>query len=121
MYCECGDYEQPEFLTESKPVARKEHSCCECGNTIKVGERYERHSGKWDGRMETFCWCFRCSGLAAYIRAHVPCFCWTYTSLQEDALGCAEYPGEVTPGLWFGAARFVVQARIDKRNPPNAN
>lgn len=116
-YCECSDFERPEFVTESKPVARKEHRCCECRNTIRPGERYERHSGKWDGEMSTFCWCHRCSGLAAYIRAHVPCFCWTYTSLHEDALYCAEQASKDAPGVWFGAARFVVRARLDAEKP----
>jgi len=40
-----------EFCTTSTPTARKEHVCDFCGCKIKVGEKYSRFSGKYDGEM----------------------------------------------------------------------
>lgn len=110
-YCECNDFERPAFVSETKPKARKAHRCCECYVTIQPGERYERHTGLWDGEINTYRWCSRCSDVAAFIRAHVPCFCWTYHNLHDDALSCAASAGKDAPGLWFGTARRVVKAR----------
>lgn len=109
--CKC-DYDMlPEFLTQATRKARKQHRCCECGAMIECGERYERHDGKWDGEMCTFKWCARCAEVAAFIRAHVPCFCWNYHSLHEDAFACAEHMSKEAPGLLFGVARRVARAR----------
>lgn len=39
----------PKFdIREESPVARKEHVCCECGRTIRKGERYLRESCIWE-------------------------------------------------------------------------
>ena len=46
MYDYC---EMPEFFSDSRPVARKEHICCECGTAIEKGEKHYSCSGKWDG------------------------------------------------------------------------
>lgn len=43
-YCE-----RPEFYNETYPHARKEHRCCECGGTIRVGEIYAYCRGAYDG------------------------------------------------------------------------
>lgn len=62
-------------------TARKPHRCCECRETIPVGERYERTAGKWDGTVSTFCTCLVC----AEIRSAFCCDGWTYTMLWEEA------------------------------------
>lgn len=54
-YCEW-----PEFFTESLPVARKEHKCCECGLVIHRGQLYWRCTGKWDGDVSTHCQHIEC-------------------------------------------------------------
>ena len=63
--CSCydGDYDLPEFCRTEMPRARKEHFCCECDRTIRVGEKYERVSGKWDGALAEFKTCLGCSRL----------------------------------------------------------
>ena len=36
--CDCGD--TPETYRVSRPRAKREHKCCECGGTIRAGETY---------------------------------------------------------------------------------
>ena len=38
-------------LNRSYPTARKEHKCIFCGGTIKVGEKYERQTNKYDNQI----------------------------------------------------------------------
>lgn len=49
--CVCEPYEgEPcEFYSARTVVARKEHKCIECQDTIKVGERHEVSAYKADG------------------------------------------------------------------------
>ena len=108
-YCSC-DYDRPEFISETAVKARKAHECVECGATIAPGETYRRIVGKWDGEISQYTWCTACCDVHAYITAHVPCFCWLYTTLHDDALACAAEAGKEAPGLWFGVARRVVKA-----------
>jgi len=59
--CSAGDNgEYPEFFNESFPVARKEHTCCECRETIPKGSKYQYVAGKWDGYFDTFKTCMGC-------------------------------------------------------------
>ena len=119
-YCECD--ERPEFCNE-KPVvaARKQHECEECRGKIQRGEGYVRHVGKWDGAMRQFKYCARCQGVLDFIRAHIPCFCWTYGSVLDDALSIAADANEDAPGLYFGVARRVVRARRAATNVGRAS
>ena len=54
----------PEAYIHVKPIARKQHYCHECHGTILKGEKYNKHSGIWDGRPDTFKICGECE----YIR-----------------------------------------------------
>ena len=76
------DYDPPEFAETSWPKARKEHVCCECGYIIPKGEKYERYSGKWDGRMGVYTTCERCADLRGSLVEYT-CGCWTFTELFE--------------------------------------
>lgn len=49
----CFDGDSPEVFEEREIVARAEHACGECGETIARGERYERVKGLWDGSWST--------------------------------------------------------------------
>jgi hypothetical protein len=69
----------PEFICETNPVARIEHKCGECNRVIKPGEKYERASGCWDGRLETHKTCGDCLS----IRASFFCAGWAYGGLWE--------------------------------------
>lgn len=75
-----GD-EMPSFQSDEWVKARKDHKCCECRKVIAVGERYERSTGKWDGRVKTYKTCAACQD----IRQSLCCNGWRYGSLWEDA------------------------------------
>lgn len=62
-YCEWGAGEGPECSFGPRMVkARKEHECCECLEPIRVGERYELETGKWDGEWRAYKTCSFCAG-----------------------------------------------------------
>lgn len=56
--------------------ARKPHECAYCGRTIRVGERYSRETGTYEGEFDDYCLCDRCSW---FVRE---------TKIHEDELGC---------------------------------
>lgn len=58
--CNIGDGEAPTLYNETKPKARKQHKCCECGATIEPGETYQRIEGMWEGDFRTFKTCSFC-------------------------------------------------------------
>lgn len=112
MDCYC-DYDPPQFYSVTKPKARKQHRCEECGVAILPGELYERVSGKWDGYVDTFSTCERCHDLRMWVQNNVPCLCFEYGNADEgleaaidDA--CSRAPAE-TVGLRFGFLRRKVQ------------
>ena len=46
IYIDADD--EPQFYNQRLPIARKEHTCGECGRKIEPGETYENFSAKWD-------------------------------------------------------------------------
>lgn len=59
--------EKPSVSTDVCRKARKEHKCCECRETIKVGDTYHFTSGIWEGRGDSFKTCAKCEALRHYI------------------------------------------------------
>lgn len=53
----------PSFFTSALPKARKVHTCGECHEKIKIGERYEYINGYWDGDFYIFKSCALCAEL----------------------------------------------------------
>lgn len=45
--------ETPEWYTETYPIAKKTHHCCECHRPIPKGTQYARCAGKFDGTVFT--------------------------------------------------------------------
>lgn len=43
--------------------SRKPYRCAYCSRTIEVGTSYSRESGKWEGEMQDYALCIRCSEL----------------------------------------------------------
>lgn len=114
MSCYC-DYDAPEFFTVTRPKARKQHKCYECSGVIVPGEKYESTSGKWDGWLDTFKVCARCAAMRKWLLNNLPCFCWAYGNLWEDAKSAVEdaawrAKNEVA-GVGFGLGRHMVQIK----------
>lgn len=59
--CYCAvDYDLPIIHRVETRKARRTHQCCECGEEILKGERYEHVSGLWDGKWAHFNTCCIC-------------------------------------------------------------
>lgn len=57
------------FYNNTYPKARKEHICNICGEKIKVGEKYARQTGKFDGEFYSDSYCLDCEAVRnAYFR-----------------------------------------------------
>src|SRR5512141_2158603 len=110
-YCEC-DGDPLNILDERFVIAaRKDHKCSECGRTIKTGESYEFVFGLANGKGHTYKTCVQCLNLRNWITAHIPCFCWSYTMMREDAINVARAAAHEAPGLLFGAWRREIAIR----------
>ena len=48
-------------LSDTTPVARKQHRCIWCGQAIPKGEKYRYTTGVYDGDMQANHWHFECS------------------------------------------------------------
>ncbi len=62
--CECED-EYAQFGVETTPVAKTEHTCIECGHTIKLMERYTNIFAVYDDGAHIYKFCERCDDLVA--------------------------------------------------------
>ena len=87
MDCTClvdGGYDDnlPEICTTTMRTARKRRQCCECGETITPGDRYEHVRGKWEGTFSAYATCEGCLD----IRTTLCCSSWCYGGLFEDLL-----------------------------------
>lgn len=58
-----------DFQTETMPVARKQHQCCECYGPIQPGQQYQLISGCWEGDMATFKTCSSCVAARSWATA----------------------------------------------------
>jgi hypothetical protein len=121
MSYECVCYYDPaDVYVATTRAARVEHKCDECGRSITPGERYERVFLVYDGRSATYKTCCRCLDLREYVKAHVPCLCWTHGVGNDDALEAAHEYAHEAPGLLFGAYRRLVAIQ-GRRRPRNEN
>lgn len=114
MGCYC-DYDAPIFSSRTTPRARKQHRCDECGAAIYPGETYECFSAMWPdscGYVETFHTCVRCVELRRFIENSIPCFCWGYGNVLDDAreavMWAYQKAGDEVRGLWVGYARRII-------------
>ena len=112
-YCDYGD--PPQFLHTEERKARTGKKCTECGGQILPGEHYEHVRGKWDNSVDTYRTCARCLRLRQWVAAHVPCFCWYYTTVRENAQETIDEYKHECPGLWFGWGRLEVAIRKHRK------
>ena len=54
-----------DFYRERFPIAKKEHKCDCCFETINPGERYSRETGKYDGDFFDRVLCIPCRNSGA--------------------------------------------------------
>lgn len=92
--CVCDtDYDCADVSSTKIIKARKEHVCCECGETINSGEKYEYASGLWDGSWSHYKTCEIC----LRIRDEVCCGGWIFGELRDviwEAFGLDYVTGE---------------------------
>ena len=114
-YCEC-DYDLPSlFKKYIVKSARKDHQCCECQRTIKLGETYEYTFGVWNGVAQTFKTCEQCQeikhwAIESYEESN-DCFCWHYGRMLSDV---REYANEIArdvPGITMQWGRRMIAIR----------
>ena len=79
------DGDSPEFCHTKIRSARRTHICCECGDSINVGDQYECVSGRWDGGISRYKTCSPC----VEIRMKFSCdgswiFGSTWETLREE-------------------------------------
>ena len=81
MSCEI-DHEwgkNPECFSAKNRKARKEHTCCECGETIPKDALYRYESGIWEGEPQDYKTCLDC------ISVRDTFFCgFVFRSVWED-------------------------------------
>jgi len=99
--CVCSmDHEGADVSGTMIITARKKHTCCECGEAISPGERYEVISGLWEGSWDRYKTCLPCQRIRDDL-----CSCgYLFGGLREaiwEALGFDYVSGEfATKGLW---------------------
>lgn len=52
--------EYPQAFSTKTRTARKAHKCCECGDDINPGDKYQYSSGIWDGEAASYKQCLIC-------------------------------------------------------------
>ena len=109
--CYCEDYEEPSFYVDVMRKAIKQHRCHECKGAIHKCEVYQSVTGKWDGDILTYKTCQRCLDLLNYVKAHIPCVCWSFQNMRGDLLNAAMEYADEAPGLLFGAYRREILIR----------
>lgn len=106
--CWC-DYDLPALFRESRPIARIEHRCSECGRAIQPGERYERVVGVWDRLFSTYRTCVYCLAIRDMMQQRLTCFCYCYTDVREAVTNTLMEEWHRFPGLAFAIGRIEVE------------
>lgn len=79
------DLEPADFYTSKMVRARRDRKCVECGAAIRVGDTYERDSGKWDGEVRSFATCARCCRVRESFQKRQAHYCaYAFGSLIES-------------------------------------
>ena len=50
----------PSVFSDTIRKSHREHKCCECERTIKVGEKYHLFKGCWEGKWSEYKTCMPC-------------------------------------------------------------
>lgn len=110
--CPLTEGDEPATLYHSVTiVARRDHGCDECSESIPRGAAYERVKGLWDGRWSTFKTCLSC----VEIRNHFGCGRgWCHGTLWDD-LEENFFPGMKAGGPCMEGLSPEAKARLFER------
>ena len=118
--CYC-DGDGPLVYRAERPVARKRHTCDECGRPILPGERYERAVGLWDffQTFDTFKTCCHCLAARDAVLSRVRCFCWSHGGLREEISEAIRFGWflDEAPGLTFHLYWLEYERRQYRKHP----
>ena len=104
-----------DFYHAEMRRARKPYKCCECGDAIAIGDRYEYATGKSEGSIYSYRTCAPC----AEIRAVFCCSGWLFTALWE-AIREQLFPRWNDITAIDCLAKLTTQAAIDKMRAEHA-
>lgn len=85
--------ESPSVYTETRPKARKDHRCCECGGVIHKSETYHRFDGIWCGKGDSFATCSDCDKLREDVKTLTP-YADEWPAFRDLGNQCMEYDGD---------------------------
>jgi hypothetical protein len=77
--------EAADVYSEREPKARKEHMCCACKETIRVGDKYSRTAVIYDRSARTYIRCLRCQRIHEHLRTLGDGELW-----PDERLACGE-------------------------------
>jgi hypothetical protein len=112
--CYC-DYDPPSVFSSKSVTARKKHLCDECCRPINAGERYLYSFGVWEGYASSHYTCSHCQEIQKFVSISIPCFCWAYGNMIDDAKEAIQEAyfraGDEVRGLATGFLRRVIAGR----------
>lgn len=93
--CDLGHHaDWPDVIKVTVRRAKKEYRCCECGEAIQPGEKYEYVWGVWEGKQSIYRTCDTCRRIRNDF-----CCSWIYGGLRDalrECLGFDYVTGELS-------------------------
>lgn len=119
-YGDYDDAEYPSFFNETRPVAKKQHRCCECKLMIEPGEKYYKATGCWSGDVSSYKTCPRCLEMIEMIKQHFDPFNYSFGALHESIYYAAydldfKFIKTQTPGYLFKLGRLYIRHQLNSR------
>ena len=109
MNCTCSiemDHDEESDMVFEKMLTVNKHpkKCCECGETLEIGDKYYKEIAIWDNESNTYRTCVDCISVRDNI------FCgWNWTTLWEDLQMEIEYGNNISESC---IAALTPNARI---------
>jgi hypothetical protein len=87
-----ADFDPPSVFRRDARTARKRHECSECTASIVAGKRYTYVFGVWDGNVNTYRYCAKCSRLMVLMdAAREP---YMMGGVRQSLRDCVAYEGD---------------------------
>lgn len=101
---------------EQHRVARKQHKCSGCGETIEPGHRYMRTAALWEQAWHTWKHCQRCAAIVEALKPKLG-ECFTTETLDLNCGEVWEDPPDEVAALAFVLPGESVTALLDGGGP----